>query len=321
MSDKTVFQTHQEYIQFIKRLKSQKLLHTVVEKRLQELLYKIYPDSHSTTEVSGVLGGRNDLFQFFFNGRRVVFELFFSPSQVSQDLRLLEQSFADVKIAVLLDYDVNPKLADEYFRKKPDHFEFLWLKQVMSKQDERFCLARLKELIDENHVIRKFRDLLSTPAGELIQDKFSEQLEIIENKLLSAPTSQINLQELNGYQMASLMTVSRLHQLGIPKEKLRPLLAWLHNSIEFAFTLVSNGFQAFLITDLREYNAIWSDGDLADSLIIGAESEAQGRVVICLNEIVNTVFKALGLEAQSVQWHFPHTYKEFTESSVPHQKT
>ena len=65
--------------------------------------------------------------QFAFNGRRVVFEFFFSPSQVPQDLRLLEQAKADVKIAILLDSAINSKLADEYFHKKPDHFPFLWL--------------------------------------------------------------------------------------------------------------------------------------------------------------------------------------------------
>jgi hypothetical protein len=90
-----------------------------VEKRLVELLSMLFPDTHSTSEVTGILGGRNDLMQFFFNGRRVVFEVFFSPSQVPQDLRLLVQNHADVKIAILLDSDVNPKLADEYFRKKP----------------------------------------------------------------------------------------------------------------------------------------------------------------------------------------------------------
>ena len=88
MVDVTVFEDEEEYKAFVKEAKSRRRLHGVVEQRLRVLLSKIFPDAHATQEVSGILGGRNDLMLFFFNGRRVVFELFFSPSQVPQDLRL-----------------------------------------------------------------------------------------------------------------------------------------------------------------------------------------------------------------------------------------
>lgn len=311
MTDITVFENEKEYKKFIKDIKSQNRLHGLVEKRLSELLALVYPEAHSTPEVSGVLGGRNDLMQFFFNRRRVVFELFFSQSQVPQDLRLLEQCNADVRIAVLLDHDINPNLADEYFRKKPDHFDYLWLRQVMVKDNERFCLARLKELIDENHVIVKLRKLLSTPAGSHIEKTFREQLELVEAKLsVTEPSKKIDPQSLNGQQLASLIVVKKLHQLGVPIEKLSPLLAWLQGAIEFAFTLVAHGFQAFLITDLKEHFAIWSDDDLADDLILGAEDKAEAKIVMCLNQIINDVFQAYGQERIPIQWHFFHAYAE-----------
>jgi len=94
------------------------------------------------------LGGRNDLIQFFPNGRCVVFELFVTVSQVPQDLRLLEQSDADVKIAILLDEEINSKLAKEYFRKKPNHFPYVWLSEVLMSERESKCLNRLREVIE-----------------------------------------------------------------------------------------------------------------------------------------------------------------------------
>lgn len=310
MSEIPTFRNREEYLKFVRKLKSKNRLHDAVEKRLVELLSMIFPDAHSTSEVAGILGGRNDLMQFFFNGRRVVFELFFSPSQVPQDLRLLEQSHANVKIAILLDSDVNAKLANEYFRKKPDHFEYLWLWDVLNKENQAFCLARLKEIISENHLLVRLRNLLATPARELIEQRFRSQLESIEEHLSLHPPSQINLQELTGSQIAALIVVSELHKMGIPREKLRPLLAWLKNSVEFAFTLVLHGFQAFLVTDLKEYNAIWSDGDLADDIILGAEDSAEVRIVMCLNKVINSILKAGGMEPAQLQWHFFHAYEE-----------
>jgi len=91
------------YVESINKIKRKNELHPYVEARLSKLLKKIYPEDRPVSEVSGVLGGRNDLILYSFTGRRIVFELFFSPTQVSQDLRLLELSNAEIKIAILLD--------------------------------------------------------------------------------------------------------------------------------------------------------------------------------------------------------------------------
>lgn len=122
-------------------------LHTGVQNRLRELLTVEFPDRPSVAEVFGVKGGRNDLIHFDQHGRQAVFELFASPSQVPQDLRLLEQSDAHRKIAVLLDREVRPELAVAYFRKKPDAFPFLWLSQVMMPGKEADCRKKLRILL------------------------------------------------------------------------------------------------------------------------------------------------------------------------------
>src|SRR6266702_3945124 len=91
-----------DFARAVKLAKKQYQLHPKVEARLAELLKRLYPQACPMNEVAGVLGGRNDLIQFFPNGRRVVFELFATTSQVPQDLRLLELSQADIRIAILL---------------------------------------------------------------------------------------------------------------------------------------------------------------------------------------------------------------------------
>lgn len=122
-------------------------LHSVVQKRLSELLAKEFPDNPSVAEVFGVEGGRNDLIHYEQSGRRAVFELFCSPSQVPQDLRLLEQAEAHWKFAVLLDREIRTELADTYFHKKPNPFPFLWLSQVMMPGKETDCRAKLRFLL------------------------------------------------------------------------------------------------------------------------------------------------------------------------------
>jgi hypothetical protein len=65
-----------------------------------------------------------------------------------QDLRLLERSPADIKIAILIDEQIDPKLASEYFHKRPDHFPFVWLSEVVLPKHELSCLDRFREIIE-----------------------------------------------------------------------------------------------------------------------------------------------------------------------------
>ncbi len=139
-----------EFAEDVKRLKRRRQLHQTVEQRLSDILSRLFPESCSVQEVFGVLGGKNDLMQFFPNGGSIVFELFelfASPSQVPQDLRLLEQSKADVKIAILLDRQIDPKLADKFFHSKPESFPFLWLSRVLMPKYEADCFKFLSDEI------------------------------------------------------------------------------------------------------------------------------------------------------------------------------
>jgi hypothetical protein len=301
-----------EFAAFVKDKKGRQKLHALSEQRLAELLTQIYPDAAPIPEVSGVLGGRNDLIQFFFNGRRVVFEMFFSPSQVPQDLRLLEQSSADVKIAILLDREVDPRLATEYFRKKPESFPFLWLSQILVSSHAPVTRARLRELIDEDPTILKLRRVLASPMGNRVDEYLRPQLEKLEKVVFPSVVAP-QLRDLTVGQMIALRSIEKVAKMGVPPTKLRSLFEWLQGSIEYAFTLVGVGMQAFLVTDLKGRHAIWSDGDFADDVILGAEKSDEAAVVLCLNRFVNDAWEAHGLSRKPLSFHFKHSYHEVDE--------
>ncbi len=146
---------HIEFENFIKlaqKEKTKRRLHALAQKKLASYLSLLYPYDYAVSEVSAVLGGRNDLIMFAYDGSRVAFEFFFSPNQVPQDLRLLELVEANAKIAILLDREVNPKLAGEYFHKKPDHFPFLWLSDLLISSQQEACLTRLDEILSKNGI-------------------------------------------------------------------------------------------------------------------------------------------------------------------------
>jgi hypothetical protein len=313
----TYSEEFENFVQLVKKDKADRRLHPLVEKRLTLFLSRLYPGDYAVAEVSGVLGGRNDLMQFSFNGRRIVFELFFSPSQVPQDLRLLEQAKADVKVAILLDPKVNPKVASEYFHKKPDHFPYLWLSCLLVPSCELLCSALLRELIDEDASINRLRRILSSPASGFVEETLSKKLEEIEDFLERNIPRNSNLPKRTVSQVAAIQIISRIRNMGLPVKRLSPLYAWLQNGIHFAFTLVALGFQAFLITDLEQHFAIWSDSDLADDLFAGAEDSDRVCLVLCLNKIINDLLVVNGLERQPLRWNLFHIYEEQIGKIIP----
>ncbi|MBL7183620.1 MAG: hypothetical protein ISS50_04115 [Anaerolineae bacterium] len=114
------FQNFDELSKAFPDLKRKKRLHPIVEKRLALLLKGLYPGAHPITEPGEIPGGRSDLAFYFGSGRYAVFEVFATISQVAQDLRHLEQSNAQARIAILTDPALDDgRIFEEYFRKRP----------------------------------------------------------------------------------------------------------------------------------------------------------------------------------------------------------
>lgn len=278
----------QKHFAEMMRLKRAHQLHPAVEKRLTLLLKELYPNDHIVSEIGGILGGRNDLMQFSSSGKKIVFELFASPSQVPQDLRLLEQSIAEVRVAILLDPEVNQKLSDEYFRKKPDPFPFIWVKEVMVEEWRHICQARLRELIDDESVVRILRRVLSYPNGTIYGEQIKKNLINFENRLRAKSTSKtgdkpIRVTNLDCIAVDILMAMEKI---GIPRDRLRSLFQWLTKIIPHAIEIRACNLSAYLSTDLNEHRAVWSDMDLKDELLI-CKAGFKPRVIFCLDQLID----------------------------------
>ena len=296
-------------------LRKSKKLHTVVEERLEELISKHFSDTKPVSEVSAVLGGRNDLVQYFFNSRKVVFEIFCSASQVPQDLRLLEQCDANIKIAIFLDANIDEKVSTQYFRKKPDVFPFLWLKGILDEKYEDIIAARLHEIIDENDSIKKLRNLLSTSYRDDIERVVNNSLDKIEKTLQKNIID--NKVVYSGKEIISFMILKKFLNKGIPISKLRALNKWLLGSIEHAVMVIQAGFKAYLITDLDGRNAIWSAGDLIDDLIVlDDETKNSVQIILCLNPIINGFFEKSGMKPAKEKYHVYHSYDEYIKEVI-----
>jgi hypothetical protein len=130
-------------------LRKARRLHAVTKGRLATLLGEIYPGGCPVPEPGEMAGGRADLC-FYLPSAYAVFEIFATLGQVAQDLRHLEQSRAEVRIAVLPDPELDPFISREYFRKKPrGPFPHLWLSQVLVTSNAEATRLQLRELIEK----------------------------------------------------------------------------------------------------------------------------------------------------------------------------
>lgn len=279
------------------------------------MLQALRPDSTAVPEVGGVLGGRNDLIQFFYNKRKIVFEIFASASQAAQDLRLLERCEADVRVAILLDEQVDGRVAKEYLRKKPDFFPYLWVSDLLRPKWERITLARLAEIVDEDSAMATLRRIMASPQGKDIAMMLGARLREVEAKLPRQPRTDAR-PPLTGKQILAIQVCARIKdRYGLPIERLRSLYAWLENAIEHAVTVISCGFAAFLVTNLDDYNAIWSAGDVGDFLLTGA-GEADPRIVMSLTELINDFLEKEGIGRAPLRFHHLSIYPELQTLSV-----
>src|SRR2546423_13506513 len=136
------------YIQWILQQRRMKLLHEAVEERLTKFLNIIAPGFHPIKEIQGLAGGRNDLLAFEFTGKKILFEVIATKSQVSRDLRILDKTKADVKIAVIIDKEADPRVFDQFMKENPeDNYPFIFIGELFVDSHIRNCAYKLNELI------------------------------------------------------------------------------------------------------------------------------------------------------------------------------
>ncbi len=253
-----------DFFEHLLQLRKNNKLHTIVENRLIELLKSI-SDYYPLKEIQGLAGGRNDLMLFEFSGKKVLFEIFASSTQVSRDLLILHKTKADIKIAVIIDKDADPKVLDKYLKENPDEiFPFIFISELFENPPDN-CYLKLKQLIyrDEEAIFQRI--LRTKLSGENFLNWFRRYgIEVL---------SEEDIKEGNfNYDKVFITTIlSKCYNQGISKSNLKIIGQWLSNekTLEFIFYRVDIGLNLFLYTDLNENIGVYSDVDLGDWIRAG----------------------------------------------------
>lgn len=271
----------------ILRLRKERRLHPEVARRLSQLMDAVAPEFIPVTEPQGLAGGRNDLILFDYRGKKILFEVFATRSQVSRDLRILDKTKAHFKIAVLIDPAIDRSVRDAYLRENPeDPYPFLFIGELL--QEPIFpTYLKLRELIfkEEDARIRRLA-AAAIESTDFARFCRREGIKILTRRDLE--TRRITLQK------AFVTTVmQQLRSLGLPLHSLRTLGKWLSqdNLIRFVLTQHSYGMNLYLYTDLVEHFAVYNDVDLHDWILVGKEFP-RGLVLLSITGLLERLLPA-----------------------------
>lgn len=274
------------YYELIKRLRKERKLHDFVEERIIKILNHITPELHCFKEIHGLRGGRNDLLAVEYNGRKVLFELFASQSQVSRDLRILDKTEADVKIAIIIDKEVDEKVFNRFYRENTDDYPFLFINELFIKENLPKSTLKLiklirsedetlfKTILNQQYSFEKFKELCESEGLELIDPDNYKNEEITFERLF------------NYFILVKIYNLTNSHS------SLKKIVSWLGKNEVFKYAIfqLQHGFNLFLYTDLNENFALYNDIDLLDWLRIGPKVDSP-YILLSINSIVNSILK------------------------------
>lgn len=278
----------QTYVRQIKALRKAKTFHTFVEERLSKICMSLFPDFHPIKEIQGLAGGRNDLLLFEFSGRKVLIEIFGTASQVSRDLRILDNTKADVKIAVLVDREVDPKVFERFLRENPENtYPFLFVGELVREglvEEGRLKLHQLVTRSELHRFARFFRVLSSSAFSRFISACKQEGMLVLSEE-------DVRLKRVNFQQVFATIILGKLARLGIHGTPLKRLAAWMskEGAVDFAVRNVWFGRNVYLLTDLEGNFGFYSDTEVLDFL----RAEALGSkptVILSINATIAEIF-------------------------------
>src|SRR5262249_23612680 len=137
-----------ELTTWLRDKRKQQALHDLVENQLVQVLKVVAPGFLPVKEIQGLPGGRNDLMLFDFQGRKVVFEVFASKSQVSRDLRILDLTKADKKIAVIIDREVDSGVWEKFHRENPENnYPWIFVSELFDRTAIERTALKLRQLV------------------------------------------------------------------------------------------------------------------------------------------------------------------------------
>lgn len=266
--------------QNLRDLRKRKQLHSVVETRLVEIVSGIAPELHPIKEPLRLAGGRNDLMLFDFSGKKVLFEIFATASQISRDLRIMDMTKADVKIAVIIDKDADAKVLHRFLRENPEsNYPFIFIGELLADPPME-CSLKLRQLIfgDEEAVFQRIL-LKKLNRPSFVDRCRQEGIDIPD--LSSAESGQVTLR-----QVFLALAAAKLRKLGLNQELLIALMRWMSKpDVErYVMMKISAGFNTFLYTDMEDNMGVYSDIELLDWLAIGHQLD-RPFILLSLNAL------------------------------------
>jgi hypothetical protein len=258
-----------------------------VETRLIELCKEWLPHLHPVKEIQGLAGGRNDLLLFEFNARKILFEVFGTASQVSRDLRILDNTKADVKIAIVIDREVDPSVFKKFLRENPEkNYPFLFVGQLLRDDLVHEGRLRLHELITKDETLRfarHFKMLSRSAFSRFVSDCKREGMLLLSS-------DEIKEKKVTLQKVLTTVVVGKLARLGIGHGPLKELARWLskEGAIEYAWRNVYLGLNVYLYTDFKGNFGFYSDTELVEFLRARALGTAP-HVLISVNEVISEV--------------------------------
>jgi hypothetical protein len=268
------------YNQIIKSRKD-KLLHSNILRELTMIINRYFPKYEPIAEIQGLAGGRNDLIAFKYNTRKILFEVFATASQVSRDLRILDNTVSDIKIAIIIDKEIDKKVLEKFLRENPENnYPYLFISQILDKSKIINTISILQDIISKNDKDELFKIINKKVSYKEFVKRCNEE----NIKILKKP---INISDVTFKNVFITIVANRILKMSHDNDKVLKLIKWLNDEklIEFILFKVDLGFNVFIYTDLCDTFCIESDGEFLDSLSIFYELE-NTYIILSLNKII-----------------------------------
>jgi hypothetical protein len=211
----------------------------------------------------------------------VLFEIFATANQVSRDLRILDMTQADVKIAIIIDKEIDKKVIEKFLRENPEgNYPFLFISQILDENNIADTILKLRNLIykDDNEKI------LELIKKKISYTEFIKKCDDEGIKILIAPFQENTITLKNIF---ITLVANKIFKIIRDNEKVLKLVKWLSDDklIEFIFAKINWGFNIFIFSDLKETYCIESDIEFLDWLRI-FDQDASPLLILPLNKIL-----------------------------------
>lgn len=181
-----MFKDIKDFKREILRLRSARKLHSLVEEEIGRLLRTHFPTLFvipETTKIS--IGHRADIVANLKDGRKIHFEIFADPSTVSNGVDSLDISNADFCIAIILDEDVDKRIADKYYDQlshkgisRPCWYT-LKLSDILVSTKQHTFIECIRQIIQEEGIRKRLSlNELRLPAEEWYVSREENEKEI-----------------------------------------------------------------------------------------------------------------------------------------------